>query len=96
MVELGRLLGCSGFVAESVPLAIFASQRIADRGLVEVFTEVIATGGDTDTIASITGQIAGAWLRFDNIPKELIERVEDSASVLRIADALVQRLETPH
>lgn len=54
--------GTSGYVAESVPLALFAATKARELGLVRTLEEVIRAGGDTDTIASMAGQIAGAWL----------------------------------
>ncbi len=93
--ELGQRFGCSGFVAESVPLAIFASQRIGDVGFKDLLTEVIAAGGDTDTIASMTAQIAGAWLGLDGIPQALLNRMPDSELILGTAHSLANRLSVP-
>ena len=44
---------------DTVPLALYCAQFIADKPLSVVIAQVIEAGGDTDTIASITGQIAG-------------------------------------
>jgi len=35
-------------------------------------------GGDTDTIACMTGAIAGAFLGIDKIPKNWIQTVEEN------------------
>jgi len=83
--EVGHQFGCSGFVAESVPLAIFAAGRIGRVGFEEVVREVITAGGDTDTIASMTGQIAGAWAGLHGIPQELVQQLPYREEILRIA-----------
>jgi ADP-ribosylglycohydrolase len=82
--NVSRRFGCSGFVAESVPLAIYAAQRIGGIGFVQLLHEVIEAGGDTDTNASIAGQIVGAWLGFAGLPAALCERLKEE-EVLRVA-----------
>lgn len=83
--EVGRQFGCSGYVAESVPLAIFAAGKIGQYGFQEVLREVIGPGGDTDTTASITGQIAGALVGLSGIPSELVQQVPSGEEVLGLA-----------
>lgn len=83
--EVGRQFGCSGFVAESVPLAIYAAGQIGRVGFGEVLREAIAAGGDTDTIASMTGQIAGAWAGFHSIPQELVQQLPSREEILGVA-----------
>jgi ADP-ribosyl-[dinitrogen reductase] hydrolase len=83
--EAARQFGCSGYVAESVPLAIYAAGRIGRAGFWEVLQAAIAAGGDTDTIASMTGQIAGAWVGLRGIPPELVQRLPSREEVLGIA-----------
>src|SRR5262249_39721438 len=77
VLSAGRTFGCSGYVAESVPLAIFAAQRIAQVSFERVVEEAIEAGGDTDTIAAIAGQIAGAWVGLNGIDIELVRQVAD-------------------
>ena len=43
-------------------------------------------GGDTDTIASMTGQIAGAWIGASNIPRNLIALLPRADQIERIVD----------
>ena len=43
--------------------------------MTEMFEKIIKAGGDTDTNASIAGQIAGTLIGIDSIPKCLIDRV---------------------
>jgi ADP-ribosyl-[dinitrogen reductase] hydrolase len=58
--EVASRFGASGWVVDTVPLALYCAQYIADEPLPNVVIQAIEAGGDTDTIASITGQLAGA------------------------------------
>lgn len=64
------LLGNNGYVVNSIPFAIFAATQVHKTGLPEMYKRVIEAGGDTDTNASLAGQIAGAL--YSNIPAELL------------------------
>ena len=46
-------------------------------------------GGDADTIACMTGAIAGAHLGEDAIPEPWREGVEDAAYIRELADRLL-------
>ncbi len=92
--EVGRQFGCSGYVAESVPLALYAAGRIGRVGFGELLREAIAAGGDTDTIASMTGQIAGAWLGLRAIPPELMHQLPSGEEVLGLARSFASRVVT--
>jgi ADP-ribosylglycohydrolase len=92
LLEVARRFGCTGYVAHSVPLAIFAAQRVSRKGFLHVLREVIEAGGDTDTIASITGQIAGAWLGLSGLPGELVERLPKKGIVFEIAQRFAEIL----
>lgn len=69
-------LGNNGYVVNSVPLAIFAASQVLKLGMPEMYRQLIAAGGDTDTNASMAGQIAGALLGGDNLPQSLISKLE--------------------
>lgn len=69
-------LGVSGYVVDSVPFAIFAASQIMRSDFETLIREVIESGGDTDTNASIAGQIAGSLLTVDRIPTHLLNRIE--------------------
>jgi ADP-ribosyl-[dinitrogen reductase] hydrolase len=73
--------GNSGFVADSVPLAMFAARQIQTCSFETVVQQVIEAGGDTDTIASIAGQIAGAAVGCSGLPKDLLARVRGHAEL---------------
>ena len=42
-------------------------------------------GGDTDTIASIAGQVVGALLGIEAVPGDLIDRIVEAPLVRTIA-----------
>jgi ADP-ribosyl-[dinitrogen reductase] hydrolase len=72
--EVGLKYKPTGYVVDSVPLSIFAAQKINQLSLEELFIELIKVGGDTDTICSMTGQIVGALIHYEQIPKYLLKK----------------------
>ena len=86
--EVAAEFGCSGYVVESVPLALFSASRAPAIGFEAVISEVVQAGGDTDTNASIAGQVAGAWLGAAAIPDSLRERLPIAGSVVALARRL--------
>lgn len=87
IAEVAQRFGTSGYVVESVPLALYAAQQTKQRGLVPVLEQLIAAGGDTDTNAAIAGQIAGAWLGLDAIPQTLIQQLPNHEAILTTSRA---------
>jgi ADP-ribosylglycohydrolase len=83
--DLASRMGASGYVVESVPLALYASQRLKNLGFAKLMEELIMAGGDTDTIASIAGQITGTIIGQDGLPKEWKEKLPDQEMILCIA-----------
>jgi ADP-ribosylglycohydrolase len=77
--------GSSGYVVESVPLALYAAQLIVRSQFDGVLREIIEGGGDTDTIASMAGQIMGAWLGASQIPRNMVDSLADAAEIERVA-----------
>jgi ADP-ribosyl-[dinitrogen reductase] hydrolase len=69
-------LGNNGYVVNSVPLAIFAATQVHQLGLTGMFQALIDAGGDTDTNASLAGQIAGTLLGVNNFPGELMQKLQ--------------------
>lgn len=68
--------GVSGFAPNTVAVALFAWLR--HRGQYEtVVSEVIACGGDTDTVAAIAGAIGGSEVGEAGIPRKWIEDICD-------------------
>ena len=83
--EIAFRFGASGYVVDTVPLALYCAQFIAEEPLLVVLGRAISAGGDTDTIASITGQIAGAAVGMTGLPNDLLTDVQDSEAIFRIA-----------
>ena len=68
-------LGTSGYVVDSVPFALFCASQVPRLGFAPVLAAVVAAGGDTDTNASLAGQIAGTLLGQQNLPQELLRKL---------------------
>ena len=94
-VEAASRFGSGGYVVDTVPLALLCAQGIADDSLPSVLSRTIAIGGDTDTIASITGQIAGTVVGADDIPQSLFVGVEESEDIFSVATSFAQFVSAP-
>ncbi|HZF40539.1 MAG TPA: ADP-ribosylglycohydrolase family protein [Blastocatellia bacterium] len=92
LLKIARRFGCSGYVAESVPLALCGASRIRSLDFKTVLIELIACGGDTDTNASIAGQVVGALIGRGRLPGEMIGRTPDRRLVEAIASAFAESL----
>jgi ADP-ribosyl-[dinitrogen reductase] hydrolase len=89
-LEIARRFGATGHVVDTVPLALFCAQSIAAQPFSAVLARTISVGGDTDTIASITGQIAGTVVGRLGVPYELFVDVTGSEEVNGIAESFAQ------
>lgn len=61
----------------SVPTSIVCFARNPDSFL-DAISTAISLGGDTDTLAAMTGAISGARLGIAAIPEQLVNRLENS------------------
>ncbi|GEP93246.1 ADP-ribosylglycohydrolase [Chitinophaga terrae (ex Kim and Jung 2007)] len=87
----GKLVGTSGYVASSVPFAIFAALQLRQLGFRQVITEIIQCGGDTDTNASLAGQIMGTAIGFKNLPPDVLtvfNKIEESSYILELGNQI--------
>lgn len=75
IAEIARL-GNDGYVVNSVPFALYCAMQIPALGLATVFRQLLAAGGDTDTNASIAGQVAGPIIGLAGIPPELLRQLQ--------------------
>jgi|SRR5579871_469360 len=82
--------GATGYVVDSVPLALCCAQEIARRPLQMVLAEAIALGGNTDTVASIAGQLAGAVAGVEQVPGEFVATIERSQYIVTVVDAFAE------
>jgi ADP-ribosyl-[dinitrogen reductase] hydrolase len=90
--EIGHRFGCSGYVVESVPLALCAVQRISSLGFEGMMRELICAGGDTDTTASISGQVAGTFLGRRALPRHLVMQLEQSSFIEGLAHQFARKV----
>ncbi len=86
--EFALKFGSSGYAADSVALAILGTTKLDEIGFEGVLKELIACGGDTDTIASMAGQIMGARLGHDGLPTALIRQLEEHTEIAALANSL--------
>jgi ADP-ribosylglycohydrolase len=83
--EVAAKFGSSGYVVDSVPLALYGAQRVADLRFGGLLHELVAAGGDTDTVASIAGQVAGSLLGLSRLPAGMLARLPEKALCETIA-----------
>ena len=62
-----------------------ASKDFSRASAMGLLAQIIKAGGDTDTIASMAGQIAGARLGFSRLPSSLLERLPEREMILDVA-----------
>ncbi len=74
--DIGKKFGSSGYVVDSVPLALFAAQQASTIGIQAMMKEIVAAGGDTDTNCSIAGQIAGVVVPNDALPQDWMKKLK--------------------
>ena len=78
--------GATGYVADSVPLAILAAIRASD--IMDSIKQLVQSGGDTDTIASMFGQIFGASRGVESLPLDTINEIDAVTMVRETASNL--------
>lgn len=91
IAEVAARFGSKGYVAESVPLSLYAARFIDRFQFDEILRMVIEAGGDTDTNASMTGQMLGTWIGASKIPERLSHSLPN---VAQIASDFAGMLET--
>lgn len=80
-------LGHSLAGLEAVPAALHAFLR-HPWSLADAVTHAVGLGGDTDTIASMAGALAGAFLGEGAVPTAWRDRLEAADEIAELADAL--------
>lgn len=95
--EIGATDGVSGYAFQSVPVAIYAAIRYRSD-FSSALAEVITCGGDTDTVAAITGAMVGARVGVAGIPepwrRNIAEFPRSLALLHRVAEKLILQMET--
>lgn len=93
VMNVARRFGNSGYVVESVPLALFAAQQISGASnFAGWLRSIIEAGGDTDTIASMAGQVAGCVIGYSCLPQELLARLPDREILQQAVEAFARRI----
>jgi poly(ADP-ribose) glycohydrolase ARH3 len=82
-IELGN--GIEAF--NSVPTAIYSFLAHPDS-FAQAILHAISLGGDTDTIAAMTGAISGAYLSFESIPRSWRNKLENRLYIEELAQKL--------
>jgi ADP-ribosylglycohydrolase len=85
--DIAARFGSSGWVVETVPLALFVGLKMKQKTLESALTELPEPVEDADTIGSIAGQIAGARLGFARLPESLVS-LPFVAAIQHAADGL--------
>ena len=88
--EVAARYGTSGYVVESVPLALYAARFSSQMPFCDGMRNVIEAGGDTDTIASMAGQVIGAWIGAASLPGGLVSRLPNLGQIQGIAEKLAR------
>lgn len=83
--DVAAQFGCGGFVAESVPLALLGVERFLRDGFDVMIRELILCGGDTDTIASMAGAIAGVGIGGAALPKTMLAAIDEYEDIAQVA-----------
>ncbi|MCS7233924.1 MAG: ADP-ribosylglycohydrolase family protein [Synergistetes bacterium] len=83
------LLGTSVYVVESVPSALYCFAFSPDSFLGSVVNAVMA-GGDTDTIAALTGAISGAFNGAGAIPENWLNGLERRDYITSLGERLYE------
>lgn len=79
-------ISSSGYVVDSLEAALWAfhsTDNFKDAVLLAA-----NLGDDADTVAAITGQLAGAFYGLENIPKEWVELIYMNKEILQLAEDL--------
>lgn len=94
--HLGWSKGISGYMPHTLTMAIYCWLRYHDNFAKAVYSAV-RLGGDTDSVAAITGGLTGLSAQVDSIPDHLIAKYRDWPADLAWHEQLASRLaEWPH
>jgi ADP-ribosyl-[dinitrogen reductase] hydrolase len=90
--QLAHRFSTTGYVVDTVPFALYCAQSVVHEDLEVVLSRTISAGGDTDTIGSITGQIAGTVVGLAGVPHAFFADIEQSEQVGFIAHAFAEMI----
>ncbi len=81
--QLANKYPVSGFVVDSVPFSILTA--LESSGLMESIKLIVECGGDTDTTASMFGNIFGAIHGSAILPMEIVQQIDDFELISKTA-----------
>ncbi|HUF41824.1 MAG TPA: ADP-ribosylglycohydrolase family protein, partial [Verrucomicrobiae bacterium] len=87
-LDVARRLGNGIEAHQAVPAALCSFLK-HPTSLPEALRFAISLGGDTDTIASMTGALSGAYLGESAIPLYWLKKLEAADRIAHLADALL-------
>jgi ADP-ribosylglycohydrolase len=85
LTEVARQHGAARNVVESVAFALTLAQQRDHVGFAVMPGQVVLAGGDTETNASLAGQLAGSSLGLTGLPTDLVAELPRADMVVRIA-----------
>ena len=85
--QVAQQLGRGVQAPNSVPTAIFCF-LLYPKDFRRAILYAAGLGGDTDTIAAMTGAVSGAYLGSPALPKNWLDKLEDQQRITQLADAL--------
>lgn len=74
--EYATRFGATGYVVDSVPLAILAATQATS--FLPMIQQIVACGGDVDSIGAMAGQLHGVRHGTASLPLELLTRINES------------------
>lgn len=84
VADCAQRFGNSGYVAESVPIALHAAASFGAAGFLPMMRAIVSSGGDCDSIASMAGQVWGARHGLEALPAELIHELPDGEVIREV------------
>jgi ADP-ribosylglycohydrolase len=82
--KVASRFGATGHVADAVPLALYIARHSAHQSLERLVLTTLRCGGDTDTIAALAAQIAGAHRGLTQADQQLLQRIDGAAAVIEV------------
>lgn len=76
----------SGYVVDSMEAAVWCLLTASDYG--ETILKAVNLGGDTDTIAAISGGLAGIYYGFDDIPEHWLQQIVKKEQIFELAEKM--------
>ncbi|WLD13915.1 ADP-ribosylglycohydrolase family protein [Planctellipticum variicoloris] len=76
VLEYATRFGATGYVVDSVPLAILAATQAVE--FLPMIQQIVACGGDVDSIGAMAGQLHGARHGTASLPRELLTRINEA------------------